>query len=312
MKILVTGAGGFLGKEICKQLIESKMGEIHGVGRNHYPELEEFNLAQYKLDIRNALDVNSFFETHQFDAIIHTAAKAGIWGDLEEYFSINTLGTRNLLNAALNNKVRYFVYTSTPSVVFGRKSISNGDESLQYPKKFLTHYAYTKSLAESEVLSIPGEKMQTVALRPHLIYGPGDPHILPRLIEKNKKGKLLIIGEGKNKVDVTHVATAAKAHLDALKSMIKKSDLFGEAYFIGDKEPVVLWDFINQMLLNAGQKPIKKKINQRICYFLGFLCEFVYKFLPSSKEPPMTRFVCLQLSTDHYFSHEKAEKNLNF
>lgn len=312
MKILITGAGGFLGKNICKFILEEKIGEIHGLGRNHYPELDELNITQHKVNITNPIEVNHLFEIYQFDAIIHTAAKAGVWGDFENYYQINYLGTCNLLNAAMNSKVKYFVHTSTPSVVFGSKSIINGDERLQYPAKFLTHYAHTKFLAEKEVLSIPSNKFQTISLRPHLIYGPNDPHILPRLVAKNKEGRLRIIGNGKNKVDVTHVETAARAHVKALKAMTRNSSLSNEAYFIGDKEPVELWGFINKMLEEVGEKGVKKRIGQRLCYIIGFFCEIVYKFLPMNIEPPMTRFICLQLSTDHYFSHEKANRDFGF
>ncbi len=311
MKVLVTGAGGFLGKEICKQLIESSKGEVHGIGRNHYASLEELDMDQFKLDIRDPLAVNHFFEEQKYDAVIHVAAKAGVWGKFSDYYEINYRGTCNLINAALNTKVKYFVYTSTPSVVFGSKSLSGADETLPYPSKFLTDYAHTKTLAEKTVLAVDKEKMQTCALRPHLIYGPGDPHIEPRLLEMNRKGRLRIIGDGKNKVDVTHVSRAAEAHVKALKAMEKNPSLSNQAYFIGDEEPVVLWDFINSMVKKAGQKPVTKRIGQKLCYLLGGIFEFIYSFLPRSLEPPMTRFVCLQLSEDHYFSHEKAKRDLS-
>jgi nucleoside-diphosphate-sugar epimerase len=305
MKVLITGAGGFVGRRLAEKLVQEDSYEVYGIGRTPQA-IEGVNFKC--IDIRDRDEVFKFMAKNKFISVIHTAAKAGVWGSKKEYWDINYKGTLNLLDSAKKNGVRNFIYTSTPSVVFGDKSISGADEqSLKYPKHFLTHYAHSKANAEKEVLKRNSLNFFTTALRPHLIYGPGDPHILPRLLESNKLNRLRIVGNGDNKVNVTHIDLVVKAHELALKNIAKCA---GKAYFLGDKAPVNLWDFINQMLVANGQSPVSKKVDIKSAYRIGFLMEVLYKILAIKKDPPMTRFVALQLGTDHFFNMNAIEKDL--
>lgn len=309
MNVLVTGGGGFLGGHIIRVLLKRQY-TVTNLSRNLYPELEEIGVKTIQLDLCEENKVNQL-DLSSFDAIFHVAALAGVWGKYEKYYSINYLGTKNLMNKAILDKVKHFIYTSTPSVVFGRDDIRNGDESLCYPDHYLTAYAKTKSMAEELILN--QTEINTVALRPHLIWGPGDPHILPRLKEKARLGRLKRVGQGDNLVDVIYVENAAKAHVDALEGLIKNSALSGNAYFIGQEDPVNLWDFINTLLTKSKLEPIESSISYKNAYRLGYVLEKIYKFIGITKpEPPMTRFVATQLAKNHYFSHAKAKNDFGY
>ncbi len=311
MNILVTGGGGFLGLHIC-QLLRNDGHDVSSLSRSHYISLDTLDIKTIKCDLRNSDDVSKL-DLSSFDAIIHTAAKAGVWGDKAEYFNINYIGTQSLFNQAKECGVKYFIYTSSPSVVFGKEDILNGDESIPYPEKYYTAYAESKALAEEYVLSSSCDDILSLAIRPHLIWGPGDPHLIPRILEKAKLGQLKLVGNGTNKVDIIYVKNAALAHINALNSLVAKNDLGGNAYFIGQEKPVVLWDFINQVLALNKLNPVEKSVSFNLAYNMGYFFELLFSILGIMKpEPPMTRFVALQLAKSHYFSHEKAATDFNY
>lgn len=313
MKILVTGGGGFLGTTICKKLKEQEH-EVVSFSRNHYIHLDDIEVETVKGDLRKSSDISEALIG--VDAVIHTAALAGVWGRASDYYSINYEGTKNLVDACKIAGIKFFVYTSTPSVVFGKDDIINGDESIPYPTNYLTDYAYSKHLAEKYVLDEAKNSVgqfNAVAIRPHLIWGPGDPHIIPRIISKARSGKLKIVGNGENLVDIIYVDNAADAHVSALQVLLDKNEINGRAYFIGQDEPVKLWEFINKILLYAQVDPVIKKVSFKTAYRVGFIMEKLYRFLGINKpEPPMTRFVATQLAKSHYFNHTSAKTDLSF
>lgn len=305
MKILVTGAGGFLGTWVVKKLIDSGYQDIVNFSRHNYHHLEALGVKNVKGDLSDKTDVENLLKEYRFDVIFHIAAKAGIWGRKKDYFAINYEGTKNLVDMAKVNGVKKFIYTSTPSVVFYKSPHENSDESTPYPKGFLSHYSKSKRLAEEYVLGQGSESFLVCALRPHLLWGPGDPHILPRLIARAREGKLKIIGDGNNTVDTTYVENAASAHVLALENL--SFEFSGRPYFVGDQSPVKLWDFINKILVHAGVEPVNQYISLKMAYFLGMISEFVYRFLGIvSPEPPMTRFLALNLSISHYFNLQQS------
>lgn len=307
MKLLVTGGGGFLGSYLVKELLNDGH-EVVSLSRNRYVELE---VEQIQCDLSNSEQVNAL-DLSDFDGVFHVASKAGVWGSYDSYYQANVVATENLVNRVKEFDIKYFIYTSTPSVVFEKDDILNGDESLPYPERYLTNYAKTKSMAEQFVLGSNASDFQTIAIRPHLIWGPGDPHILPRLKEKAMTGRLKIVGDGQNLVDIIYVKNAARAHADALKAM-QKRDIGGNAYFIGQETPVNLWEFINKLLAMSGQDVVIDDISFRKAYFAGSVLENLFKFAGINKpEPPMTRFVATQLAKSHYFSHEKAKRDFDF
>lgn len=313
MRILVTGGGGFLGTHIIKELLKNTSYIVTNFSRHSYSHLEDMGVPTIRGDLRKIEDVKRALD-QGFDAIFHVAALAGVWGKYEEYYSINFEGTKNLLEAAKERGIQKFVYTSTPSVVFNKDDLLGVNEEQPYATQFLNSYSETKTMAEKLVLEMNnGENFLTCALRPHLIWGPGDPHLFPRIIQKGREGKLRIVGDGENMVDIIFVENAAIAHVQAFEHLHPGSKVCGQAYFIGQEHPVRLWDFINKILANVKVEPVMKTIDVRSAYRLGWFLEKMYGLMGIKKpEPPMTRFVALNLGKSHYFSHEKAKRDFGY
>lgn len=314
MRILVTGGGGFLGTYVVKELLKRPNYMVTNFSRHNYFHLEELGVPTIKGDLRKKEDIDRALAQGGFDAVIHVAALAGVWGRHQDYLDINYFGTKNLLETALERGVRRFVYTSTPSVVFGNEDLMGVSEDCPYPQKFLTSYAESKTMAEKLVLQMnDGKTFMTCALRPHLIWGPGDPHLFPRVIQKGREGKLKIVGDGENLVDIIYAENAALAHVQALEALTPGSRVCGQAYFIGQERPVKLWDFINQVLSFAKVDPVVSHIDLATAYRIGWVMEKTFKLAGIQKpEPPMTRFVALNLGRSHYFSHEKAKRDFGY
>lgn len=313
MRILVTGGGGFLGTWLIKELLKNPTYLVTNFSRHPYPHLEDIAVPTIRGDITKKEDIERAL-SQGFDAVFHVAALAGVWGKYETFLSINYLGTRDLLEIAKAKGVKRFVYTSTPSVVFGKGDLEGADESTPYPPEHLTPYAETKCMAEKLVLEMnDNESFMTCAIRPHLIWGPGDPHLFPRVIQKGREGKLRMIGEGENLVDIIYVENAALAHVQAFENLRPGSPVCGEAYFVGQERPVKLWSFINEILGFAKVEPVMKAMEETTAYRLGWFLEKLYGILGIQKpEPPMTRFIALNLSKSHYFSHAKAKKHFGY
>ena len=308
MKNLVTGGGGFVGGYIVERLL-ARGYAVRSIGRSPQPELVAKGVEVVCGDLTDATAVSAACEG--VGAVFHVAARAGVWGSWESFYGPNVIGTRNVLSACRKWQVKRLVYTSTPSVVFNGDSIRGGDESLPYGKNWLCHYAETKALAEQEALAANSEKLQVVALRPHLIFGPGDPHLLPRVVESVKAGRLRIVGDGSAKVDVSYVGNVADAHLDAFDAL-ERGKGAGQAYFISQGEPVDLWSWLNSILEGLGQPPLTQKIPLPMAYGIGALCEGAWKVLRRRTDPPITRFVAVELAKDHYFDIRKAQHVLGY
>lgn len=310
-RLLVTGYGGFLGRSICRQLIAAGH-QVRGLARNDYPELATLEVETFAGDATKIEDCRK--AAVGMDGIIHTAALAGVWGRRADFESINVDATDHLLQVARESGVRAFVYCSSPSVTFDGHPQSNIDESVPYPTRWLCDYPRTKAIAERRVLEASrSDGMLTCALRPHLIWGEGDPHLIPRLISRCQSGRLRCVGDGLNRIDTVHVDSAAQAHCLAVEALLNgKTEAAGRAYFITDGEPIGCWEWISQILRTAGLHPPEKRISMRAAYVVGQLLELAYSALQLQQEPPMTRFVALQLGVDHYFSIELAKRILGY
>ena len=314
MTALVTGAGGFLGQYIVEQLL-ARGDRVRAAGRRTYPALEALDVETVKLDVRDKEAVMAACQG--VDVVYHTAAVAGIWGKWQYFYKINTQGTEHVIAGCLKHSVPKLVFTSSPSVTFDGTDQCNIDESAPYSRRWLCHYPHTKALAEQAVLKANGTEhargaLWTCALRPHLIWGPRDSHLLPRLVARARSGRLRRVGDGTNLIDMVYVENAARAHLLAADRLGPDGPASGKAYFISQGEPVNCWDWINELLALAGLPPLKKSISARAAWRVGSAMERMYRLLRLTSEPRMTRFLAAQLSTSHYFDLTRAREDLGY
>jgi len=309
-KVLVTGGGGFVGKAIVKRLTALDI-DVRVIGRNPYPELEKLGVECF---VGNICDKEILDKaTDGVDTVFHVAALAGIWGRWKDYFETNVEGTKNVIASCKTNNVSRIVYTSTPSVVFNRSNILNGNEDLNYASDFLCNYARSKVKAEQMVLAVNSKILLTCAIRPHLIWGPEDPHLLPRLIETGRKKMLKKVGDGLNLVDISYVDNVAHAHILAAENLASTKTASGKAYFISQGEPPVnLWNWINELFTQMNIPEIKSSVPFSVAFRVGGMLELVHKCFRPKTEPRMTRFLAEQLAKSHYFSISNAQKDLGY
>ena len=311
MNILVTGGAGFLGQALCKAL-RAEGHDVTSFQRSHSPALEAMGVRQVRGDLADPAAVHTAFEGR--DAVFHNAAKAGAWGSHDSYFSANVIGTRNVLAAMRAHGIGRLVYTSTPSVTHsGRTPVEGGNETgTPYGHGFKAPYPATKLIAEQDVLAANDATLATVALRPRLIWGPGDTQLLPRLVERARAGRLRFIGGGHNRMDTTYIDNAAQAHVDAFKALAPGAACAGKAYFISNGEPREVRRIVNDMLGAAGVAPVTGSVPYPVAYAAGAVLEVAWRLFRLWGEPPMTRFLAEQLSTPHWYDISAARRDFGY
>jgi nucleoside-diphosphate-sugar epimerase len=309
MKALVTGGGGFLGKAIVKLLLE-RGDEVRSFSRSAYPELNELGVEHVSGALDNADAVTR--AVAGCDIVYHVAAKAGVWGPYEEFYQANVVGTRNIIDACRKQGVRKLVYTSSPSVVFDGTDMEGVDESAPYPDHFEAFYPQTKAEAEQRVTQANDDQLATVSLRPHLIWGPEDNHLTPRIMERGAKGALRKLGTRECLVDTIYIDNAATAHLQAADKLDIGSKVAGKVYFLSQGEPLPVWDVVNRILDAGNLPPVTRTISPELAYKVGTLLEKVYTLFNLKGEPRMTRFVARELSTAHWFDLSAARNDFGY
>lgn len=306
MRVAVTGGGGFLGRRVVELLADAGH-TVRVVGRSRYADLEQRGLDCVQADLSDRAQALRALEG--VEAVVHCAAKAGVWGPREEYERANVDATRHVLEAARTHGIARLVHTSSPSVCFdGRDHVRVAEAP--YPARYLAAYPATKAAAERLVLAANDARLATVALRPHLIFGPGDPHLVPRLIDRAAAGKLAVVGSGTNRVSLTYVDDAAWAHVDALGALAPGAACAGRAYFVANAEDVVLWDWVRDLLRHVGVPAPRRRVPLPVAYAAGAAAEAVWRATARSGEPPMTRFVALQLARTHTYDVAPLERDL--
>lgn len=308
MNILVTGGGGFLGSAICRQLAD--LGhEVVAFQRNPAKHLEAIGVVPVTGDIDNPHSLLN--ATRDCNAIIHTAGKAGIWGDAAEYRRVNVNGTANVISACRENRIPILVHTSSPSIVHSGDDICGADESLPIATDIAAPYPASKAEAERLVIAANCPGLKTVALRPHLIWGPGDPHILPRLAAKVRRGSLALPGPDKL-VDTIFVDNAALAHVKALEELSGSGRCAGKAYFVTNNEPLPQGEIIRRLLAAIGIEVKIRAVPVVLAKTAGTLCESAWAALRLKSEPPITRFSVEQLATAHWFDTSAAKRDFDY
>jgi nucleoside-diphosphate-sugar epimerase len=309
VKALVTGGGGFLGGAIVKRLI-ARGDSVRSLSRGDYPELRTLGVETIRGDVGER--EITFKAAEGCDIVFHVAAKAGIWGRREEFVKANVTGTRNVVEACRAHGIGKLVFTSSPSVVYGGGDLEGVDEKTPYPTHFDAFYPETKAEAERIVLRANEANLSTVALRPHLIWGPGDNHLIPRIIARAKAGRLRRIGDRLNRVDSIYIDNAAEVHLLAADRLLPGSKVAGKAYFVSQGDPWPLWDLVNGILKAARLAPVHKSVPTRVAWLAGAMMESTHRAFRLKGEPLMTRFLVHQLSTAHWFNIEAARRDLDY
>jgi nucleoside-diphosphate-sugar epimerase len=312
MRILVTGGGGFLGQALCRRL-RARGHEVVSFNRGHYPELEALGIRQVRGDLASrdaVLDA-----ARGCDAVFHNAAKAGAWSrDGRDFFDANVAGTQHVLDACREHRIARLVYTSTPSVTHRATCpvAGLGADDVPYGEGLKSPYAETKKIAEQRALAANDASLAVVALRPRLIWGPGDNQLLPRIVERARAGRLRLVGDGGNLVDTTYIDNAADAHLAAFDRLAPGVACAGRAYFISNGEPRTMRDTLDALLDAAGAPRPTGTLPFRAAYAIGAACEGLWSLLPLRGEPPMTRFLAEQLVTTHWYDMGPARRDFGY
>jgi nucleoside-diphosphate-sugar epimerase len=305
--IIVTGGGGFLGKAVVRLLL-SEGHRVASFSRKFHPQLEKLGARQIAGNIADAHAVREALQG--MDAVFHTAAKAGVWGPFEAYFRPNVTGTKNVIAGCRSCQVPMLIHTSSPSVIFDGKDMQGVDESAPYPDRYHAPYPQTKAMAEQAVMAASGTNLRTLILRPHLIWGPEDNHLVPRII--SRAAGLKQVGDGTNRVDTIYIDNAARAHVMAMHALERNPALSGRAYFISDDDPVLLWEMVNRILEAGGKPPVSRTLSPKLAFIAGAVLEWVYRILGLSGEPKMTRFVARELATSHWFDISAAKRDFGY
>jgi 2-alkyl-3-oxoalkanoate reductase len=307
---LVTGANGFLGLYVVEQLV-ARGDRVRAFCRQPCPALDRLGVEILLGDLRDPAAIAA--ACAGVGAVFHVAGVAGIWGPWSHYYDANVLGTRHVIEGCRRHGVRRLVYTSSPSVTFDGREQCGIDERAGYARRWLCHYPHSKALAEQEVLAANATgDLLTCALRPHLIWGPRDRQLVPRLLERARSGKLRRVGDGRNLIDMVYVENAADAHLLAMDRLAPGSPVAGRAYFITQGAPVNCWQWIDELLGLAGVPPVRRGVPLPVAWSLGAAMEAAYKVLRKCSEPPMTRFLAAQLGQSHYFNIDRARRELGY
>ena len=316
--VFITGASGFIGGQIAERLIANGR-RVRVLARRPLPELEKLGAVVVLGDLESPAML--YRGCDGAATVFHVAGRVGVWGSAEDFYRVNVEGTRNVIAACHTAGVQRLIYTSSPSVVYHGGDLAGIDESAPLCTIAPCAYPTSKAAAERLVSEAHGGDLATVSLRPHLVWGLGDKNIVPRLLALAALGRLKIVGSGQNKVDMTHITNVVDAHLLA-EQALNSSDVGGvpsprkavggKAYFITNGEPVVLWDWVNQLLRGLGRPEITKRVSLKSAYRVGSFMEMLWRVLPLQGEPPMTRFVAKELATDHWFNIAAARRDLGY
>jgi nucleoside-diphosphate-sugar epimerase len=307
MKVLVTGAGSLLLGGIAQQLA-SRGDEVVCFQRREN-ETTHSNITTFAGDIRDRGAVSE--AASGCDAIIHGAARVGVMGSWEDFYSTNVDGTTNVLRAAEEHHITRLVYVSTPSVAHVGRSIEGDVATPATTGRKRTFYAESKAIAEILALQANSAELGVVALRPHLVWGPGDTQLVGRIVDRARQGRLVMVGSGNALVDSTYIDNAISAHIAALDAIAPGARCSGKAYVISNGEPRTVNELMSRICLAAGVEFSPKHVPAVIARSIGSVVERIWPLIRKD-EPPITRFVAEQLGTAHWFDQRPVQTDLNW
>ena len=245
------------------------------------------------------------------DAIIHGAARVGVVGSQKEFYDTNVHGTENILRAAEQHSISRLVFVSTPSVAHTGSSLIGAPAGDAEIGRSRSYYAESKAIAERTVLNARNEQLAVVAIRPHLVWGPGDTQLVGRIVERAASGRLAVIGTGNALVDSTYIDNAISAHIAALDALHVGSACDGNAYVVSNGEPRTVNELMRSMCESAGVLFEPRHLSLALGIRFGSVIERLWPLMRSS-EPPITRFVAEQLGTAHWFDQRSVQQDLQW
>ena len=283
---------------------------VTSFSRREYPLHWALGISSIQADIRDPEAIEKACKGK--DIVFHLAAKVGIWGRYEDYESTNVTGTFNVIKACRKQGVGRIVFTSSSSVVFGGSDLEGIDESYPYPENHGSHYASTKAMSERLIIEANSEKLKTISLRPHLVWGPYDSHLIPAILKRAGTGKLRRIGDQEHFIDTTYIDNMIDALMLAADALESNPEAAGKILFITNGEPARVWDFVNSIIQIAGHQPVQKKIPERMALFAAGTSEWFHKLFRIKSEPFITRYAIRELCTNHWFDISKAREVLGY
>jgi nucleoside-diphosphate-sugar epimerase len=309
MKILVTGGGGFIGSALVRRLVEEGH-DVSSFSRKKYPEHQPLGVKSICGDIADFED--TIEACRGMEVVFHVAGKVGVWGSHSEFYRSNVLGTQNMIRSCLQQGVHSLIFTSSASVIFRGDHLEGVDESHPYPESHVSIYTSTKAQAEQVVLKANSEQLRTISLRPHIVWGPGDTQLAPKIIERARSGKLRRPGKKDYLIDITYIDNFIDAQLLALMKLEESNEVCGRAFFVTNGEPIKIWEFLNAIIESAGIQDVHKSLPRSVSLFIAWCIEIFYRLLGKKKEPMITRFIVKELTTHHWFDISAAKNELGY
>jgi 2-alkyl-3-oxoalkanoate reductase len=310
MTTVVIGASGFVGRNLTAQLL-SQGYKVRALCRSDIPDLVKMGAEHVRFDLDSSARETLTKVLFGVEEVFLVASKVAMWGAYRDFYRTNVLGAKRVLQACQQAGVARLVYTSTPSVVAEGQDLRGVTESCPYASRYVALYPATKAAAERLILAANGyQGVQTVALRPHLIFGPGDTSLTPAVVSAASKGKLARIGRENILTDLCFIDDCVQAHILANEWLKRSTQNGGRSFFISQGDPYPFWDWVNTILSARGIAPVQKRVPFGVAYSAAFFQEVTARV--TGREPTLTRFLVKELGTDHYFSIEAARKLLRF
>lgn len=308
MQILLTGAGGFLGRAIARRLVD-RGHLVRALMRNPHAELDALGVEQWQGD---ADSLDAVLEVAAgCDAIVHSAGHVDPLAPIETSYQANVLTTDVALAAAELAGVPRLVFTSCASVVIGSTDINGGGESLPYPMRWPAVYPHAKALAEQRVLAANGEALATIALRPSLLWAPDETRLTPRLVDLARRGRLRLTAQPANRIDCCHVDNAALAHVLAVERLEPAAPIAGRSYFISDGEPVSVEALIAAILRVHGLPSPVRRLSPRLARWLAASAG-LRRRLPGGHQPLLDPYLLNLTDRSAWFSIAAARRDLDY
>nr|WP_217499732.1 NAD-dependent epimerase/dehydratase family protein [Curtobacterium flaccumfaciens] len=302
---MVTGASGFLGQATAAAVRDAGH-EVRTFQRRPSGVPGVQDLAGTMTDdaaIARAVD--------GVEAVVHLAAKVSLAGDPADFARVNIEGTRSLLAAARAAGVGRFVFVSSPSVAHTGSSLVGADAGPAEPSRARGDYARTKAAAELLALDADAPDFAVVAVRPHLVWGPGDTQLVGRIVERARAGRLPLLDSGAALIDTLYIDNAATAMVAALEH-VTDDGVHGNAYVVTNGEPRPVADLLAGICTASGVRPPQWHVPAAVARAAGSVVEAVWRVRPGEDEPPMTRFLAEQLSTAHWFDQRRTRSDLRW